>query len=265
MSDISLAELVVLLVEPSSTQRRIIRRALQRHDVTTVLECGTGADALSHLAHEAPDLVISPLYLPDMSGTELAHRIRESADHADTPFLLISSETRLHYLEGVRQAGVVGILPKPFSASELNTALRATLDLLGDPAVHAGELHDLDLRVLVVDDSAFSRRHIARVLNSLGIAQIDHAPDGVQALALIGERLYDFVVTDYHMPRMDGRELIDHIRHESPQSSLPVLMVTSEANRNRLAAVQRSGVSAICDKPFEPDTVRRLVRSMMTG
>jgi two-component system chemotaxis response regulator CheY len=87
----------------------------------------------------------------------------------------------------------------------------------------------------------------------------------VQALELIESRLYDFVVTDYNMPRMDGRELIEHIRQNSTQSSLPILMVTSEANENRLAALQQSGVSAICDKPFEPAMVRRLVRRIIAG
>jgi CheY-like chemotaxis protein len=65
------------------------------------------------------------------------------------------------------------------------------------------------------------------------------------------------------MPRVDGRELLDHIRHGSAHASIPVLMVTGESNENRLAAVQQSGVSAIRDKPFEPATVPTLVPQMV--
>jgi two-component system chemotaxis response regulator CheY len=97
----------------------------------------------------------------------------------------------------------------------------------------------------------------------MGIEHIDHAEDGLQGLEMVKEYLYDFVITDYNMPRMDGRELIEQIRTETAQSSLPVLMVTSENNENRLAAVQQSGVSAICDKPFEPAMVQRIVRQMV--
>lgn len=106
---------------------------------------------------------------------------------------------------------------------------------------------------------------MARPLNVYrdGITHIDHAEDGMQALEMLNQHYYDFIVTDYNMPRMDGKELLDHIRHDSTQASLPVLMVTSEANENRLAAVQQMGVSAICDKPFQPDTVRNLVRKMI--
>jgi two-component system chemotaxis response regulator CheY len=179
--------------------------------------------------------------------------------------MLISSETRFRYLDPIRQAGVVGILPKPFSAAALRTALAATLDMLVDTAYEIDDLDGDALQVLVVDDSPLSRKHISRVLQSLGIRRIDHAEDGLRALEMIGQNYYDFIVTDYNMPRMDGKELIDHIRTTSTQSSLPVLMVTSESNQNRLAAVQQSGVSAICDKPFEPAMVRQLVRKIISA
>jgi two-component system chemotaxis response regulator CheY len=265
MSHIELTEIVVLVVEPSLTQRNIIVRALRSSGVTSTLACTSGAEAMTQLVRQSPDLVISSLYLPDMTGTDLVHRIRESDSHGDTPFLLISSETRFRYLEPIRQAGVVGILPKPFSAAELSTALATTLDLLDEAVSLTDELDCEGLKVLVVDDSALSRKHISRVLAQLGIGQIDHAEDGQQATEMIADHYYDFVVTDYNMPRMDGKELIEHIRKHSAQSSLPVMMVTSEESENRLAAVQQCGVSAICDKPFEPTMVRNIVRRMVSG
>lgn len=265
MAEISLTQLAVLIVEPSSTQRRIIERALENNGVQTIIEAESGEHALALLKEQEPDLVISSLYLPDMTGTELVHRIRNSEAFTDTPFMLISSETRFRYLDPIRQAGVVGILPKPFTDAELRTALGATLDLLDDSPVEAGELDADALQVLVVDDSPFARKHISRILESLGIQRIDHAENGLQALEFIHQNYYDFVVTDYNMPHMDGAELVDHIRQQSTQSSLPVLMVTSEDNENRLAAVQQSGVSAICDKPFEPSTVRSLIRQIVSG
>ena len=265
MAEISVNELVVLIVEPSPTQRRIIVRALQNTGVESVVETDTGNAALSKLDTFSPDLVISSLYLPDMTGTDLVHAIRDSERYADTPFMLISSETRFRYLDPIRQAGAVGILPKPFSDAELRTALAATLDLLDDSGMQLTDVDAESFQVLLVDDSPLARRHTARVLASMGIQRIDFAEDGVQALDMIEQQYYDFIVTDYNMPRMDGKELIEHIRAASSQSSVPVLMVTGESNRHRLAAVQQSGVSAICDKPFEPAMVRNLVRQIVTG
>jgi len=267
MSGITLSELSILVVEPSATQRGIIKRALSEAGIISVLEASEGETALKTLFQESPDLVISALYLPDMAGTELVHAIRDSKTHNETAFMLISSETRFRYLDPIRQAGVVGILPKPFTTQELNLALSTALDLINPDNLSLEELDSDNLKVLVVDDSPLARKHISRVLEGMGIApeHIDKAKDGVEALEMINLNYYDFVVSDYNMPNMDGQELIDHIRNDSNQSSIPVLMVTSESDENRLSAVQQSGVSAICDKPFEPDTVHKLIRQFITN
>ena len=67
------------------------------------------------------------------------------------------------------------------------------------------------------------------------------------------------------MPKMDGKHLIDYIRQQSGQQAVPVLMVTTEENMSKLAAVEQSGVSAICDKPFDPATVKSMIESVMAA
>ncbi len=264
---ISLEELHILVVEPSYTQRRIINQLLHEAGIAHVSEVETGDAALARLLGDSPDLVISSMYLPDMTGVDLVHAIRASETHGNTAFMLISSETRFRYLEPIRQAGAVGILPKPFDQQDLKVALSATLDLVNPEALSLEEHDGAHLKVLVVDDSPLARKHIRYVLEGMQIPEenIDTASNGVEALELINRHYYDFVVSDYNMPVMDGKELIDQIRNTSSQSSIPVLMVTSETDQNRLAAVQQAGVSAICDKPFEPATVHKLINNFLTA
>lgn len=259
----TLSELTVLVVEPSFTQHRIIKDAVLDCGVNAVLDAADGKTALQTVHELQPDLVISSLYLPDMTGTDLVEAIRHGETHSDTAFMLISSETRFRYLDPIRQAGAVSILPKPFCQEDLLIALKATVDLVDDDAMALAELEPETLRVLVVDDSPMARKHVSRVLATMGIEHIDQACDGIEALEKINQDFYDFVVTDYNMPNMDGAEMVDRIRSTSSQASIPILMVTSEENENRLAAVQASGVSAICDKPFEPRTVKHLVTQLM--
>ena len=118
--------------------------------------------------------------------------------------------------------------------------------------------------MLVVDDSFASRQHLQRLLQSLGIEQIMLCNNGKEAVAILGESMVDLVITDYNMPEMDGRELTEYIRTQSWQSAVPILMVTSEQNMGRLAAVERAGVSAICDKPFEAGSIRKLISESLT-
>ncbi|HEX6735762.1 MAG TPA: response regulator [Azonexus sp.] len=261
----SLADLSALLVEPSHMQAGLVRRMLEHQGIGQVTVVDSAQAALAALGHSPAEgtLVISSLYLPDMPGTELVKAMRADTGLEAVPFILISSETRPQVLEPIRQAGACSIVAKPFSEQQLSRALFAAADYLNPPAdVDLAEMEGL--RVLVVDDSVASRHHLRRLLEELGIERITEAADGKAAVAILAESMFDLVITDYNMPEMDGRELTEYIRTQSWQAEVPVLMVTSEQNMGRLAAVERAGVSAICDKPFEAGSIRRLISDALT-
>jgi len=254
-----------MLVEPSAVQRRIITQRLEETGVRSVIGQGDGAAALAAMHEETPDLVISAMHLPDMTGSALVQRMRVDPALAGVPFMLVSSETDETSLDAVRQAGAVAILPKPFAPRELTRALHAAVDYI-EPDTSALAAFDPELlRVLVVDDSLTARKHIRRVLSNLGIEHIDEAVNGREAVEVMAAGVYDLLVTDYNMPEMDGRELVQHVREKSSQSSIPILMVTSESNESRLSAVRQAGSSAICDKPFETASVRALIADLLAA
>lgn len=261
---IELKNLSVVLVEPSSTQQKLISRYLNEHGVTHIRIFESGSDALEYFYRDEPDLVISALYLPDMTGTDLVSTLRDDPSLAHIVFMLISSETSFKALDPIRQAGAVAILPKPFAEEQLRAALYSTLDLIDPKAIELEDLTPEELKVLVVDDSSMARKHICRVLGSMGIENITQAVDGSEAVRILQQQFFDLVVTDYNMPEMDGDMLVKHIRTESNQASVPVLMVTSEDNDLRLAAARQAGVSALSDKPFEPGTIRALITQILT-
>ena len=119
MKTINLEQLAVLLVEPSSTQRRIIGEFLTTSAIRHLDYVESGQDALQAMEQQRPDLVISAMHLPDMTGVELIETMRSSNDLQDIAFILISSETKISYLDPIRQAGAVAILPKPFEYEQL--------------------------------------------------------------------------------------------------------------------------------------------------
>lgn len=258
-----LGDLSILLVEPSLTQRHIIENQCRELGIRHIDSVKTGGDALAGMHRDRPDVVISSLYLPDMTGTDLVFRMRDDEALLEIAFMLVSSETRLSMLDPIRQSGAAAILPKPFHSSDLQAALDATLDYLETPHFELNDIETEMLQVLIVDDSSMSRKHLRRLLEAVGIENILEARDGAEGVALINRHFFDLVISDYNMPQMNGQELLDFIRQKSAQPGLPVLMVTSESNRNRLAAVQRSGVSAICDKPFNSETIYRLLQQTL--
>ena len=262
--DLYINDLNILIVEPSHTQQKIITKELNSLGINKIDTCKTGEEALSYINEGAPDLILSAYYLSDMTGSELLHTIREDESTHNICFLLVSSVTDIRQLDAVRQAGVVAILPKPFSAKDLALALRTTLHHLNPEELELDESDVDDIKILLVDDSSLARKHIKRTLASMGLDNIDEAVNGLEAVELLSNNLFDLVVTDYNMPEMDGRELSAYIREQSSQQSIPIIMVTSEHNDSRLAAVQQAGVSAICDKPFEPENVRQLIKQLIS-
>lgn len=256
--------LPIKLVEPSAVQARAVTSMLSRLGARNVQRFESGRSLLAGDMMEPRALVISALYLPDMTGTELVQQMRATERFQHTPFILISSETRPQVLEPVRQAGVCGLLPKPFTEKQLHAVLSATLDYLDDRAeLAAGDLDLAAIRVLLVDDSPSARRFMRRTLENLGITRFVEAEGGLRAIPIINETPFDLIITDYNMPDLDGKCLIEYIRHSSWQASVPVLMVTSESNAQRLAGVEEAGVSGICDKPFEPAVVRQILARIL--
>lgn len=252
-------ELSLLVVEPSDLQRKIIIKQLKLQGITQVTEAKNITDAYNSVAKHPQDLITSAMYFNDGTALELLQKIRNNPNISDTPFMLVSSENRRGHIEEFKQSGVIALLPKPFTAEHLTTAINTTIDLLSSDELDLEYFDVNEVRVLLVDDSRLARNHIKRVLNNLGLLKITEAVDGREAIEILKDDTFDLVVTDYNMPEVDGRELTKYIRNESGQSHLPVLMVTSESNDTHLANILTEGVTAMCDKPFEPQNVKQIL------
>jgi two-component system chemotaxis response regulator CheY len=260
-----ISELSVTVIEPSTMQGKIVEGELRKLGIGKISYHDTGQSALNDMRSASPDLVISAMYLPDLTGAQVVQQMRGDPAMEAVPFMLISSETSFSMLDPIRQAGVIAILPKPFHTGDLKRALYSTVEFIAPDEEALADIMLDDLRTLVVDDSALARKHITRVLKNLGVTDISTAENGREAVKLIEDSFYDLIVTDYNMPEMDGEQLTRHIRDHSSQRSIPILMVTSEGNQSRLSAVQQAGVSGICDKPFDTISVKHMIRQLLAG
>jgi two-component system chemotaxis response regulator CheY len=267
MADSSLASLRVYLVEPSAMQAELISRMLAQLGVQRLRHFRNAGETLNEMRGARPDLVISSLYLSDMAGTDLVTTMRHDPALEWVPFILISSETRPQVLDPIRQSGACCIIAKPFTLAQISRALTTVAEQLISPPEQIDEVEVENLRVLLVDDSLFSRRHTRRLLEGMGIEpqHIIEAGDGRQATTALADAIIDLVITDYNMPEMDGKALVEYIRTKSWQTEVPILMITSENDEGRLAAVEKAGVSAICDKPFEAGGIRQVIVQALRG
>ncbi|MCE9663981.1 chemotaxis response regulator CheY [Halomonas sp. M5N1S17] len=114
---------------------------------------------------------------------------------------------------------------------------------------------DKNMSFLVVDDFPTMRRIVRSLLKELGYTNVEEAEDGQEALSKLRGGGFEFVVSDWNMPNLDGLEMLKQIRADDGLKTLPVLMVTAEAKKENIIAAAQAGASGYVVKPFTAATL----------
>jgi len=108
----------------------------------------------------------------------------------------------------------------------------------------------------VVDDFESMRRIVGQLLRDMGFRDVTLADDGATALALLRQDDFGLLLTDWHMPQMDGLDLVRAVRADPRLNAIPILMVSTEATREQIIEAVRAGVNGYVVKPFTPQILR---------
>jgi two-component system chemotaxis response regulator CheY len=118
---------------------------------------------------------------------------------------------------------------------------------------------DFQMTILVAEDFATMRQILCNCLRTIGFHNILEAENGLRAWEIIEREPIGLVVTDWHMPKMGGLELLQRIRGNPLTASLPVLMVTIENLKDNVIAAVQAGVNYYLAKPFTTDDLREKI------
>ncbi len=124
-------------------------------------------------------------------------------------------------------------------------------------------MSDLNMKILVVDDFSTMRRIVKNLLRQIGYANIEEAEDGAQAYSKLKNGGYGFVVSDWNMPNMDGLELIKRVRSDPELKDIPILMVTAEAEKEKVIAAIQAGVNNYIVKPFTGEVLKEKIDKIL--
>lgn len=114
---------------------------------------------------------------------------------------------------------------------------------------------DKSIKILVVDDFPTMRRIIRNLLKELGFNNVDEAEDGAAGLEKAKDGSFQFVISDWNMPNMDGLSMLQAIRADAAIGKTPVLMVTAEAKKENIIAAAQAGANGYVVKPFTAATL----------
>jgi len=113
---------------------------------------------------------------------------------------------------------------------------------------------DTDMKILIVDDFAATRKIIFNTFAQLGFNNTDEEDDGFSALVRLKSALFDLVVIDWKMSKMSGMELLKQIRADPNLKHIPVLMVSEDGLQENIVAATKAGLNAYIIRPFEVKT-----------
>jgi CheY-like chemotaxis protein len=201
-----MGKLLLLDDEPDTLEWMTAALSALGHEVQSYL---TGRAALARLSAFRPDLIISDILMPEMDGIAFTRLVKELGG-PKVMFISIAKRQADAVL-----AGAVGYLQKPATADEVRTAVTQALGHVAQRAT-----------ILVVDDDDDTCILYREILEREFV--VVTAPDGVEGLAVLHQRHVDLVISDFHMPRMNGMQFIRAMRSERELQHLPVIVETSD-------------------------------------
>jgi two-component system, chemotaxis family, chemotaxis protein CheY len=117
------------------------------------------------------------------------------------------------------------------------------------------------VRYLVVDDSVFARKSLAKMIESFGGQVVGEAGDGCAAITEYSRVNPDIVLMDITMPQMEGIEAVDHIVQQHPDAR--IVMVSSVGYQDNILAALQKGARHFVQKPVKPDALYEIVRYVL--
>jgi two-component system chemotaxis response regulator CheY len=117
-------------------------------------------------------------------------------------------------------------------------------------------------RIITVDDSPSVRKMVEFSLKSKGYV-MGSAGDGIEALELMRQEPFDAVILDVNMPRMNGLEFLENIKHDENLAAIPVIMLTTEGQDEDRDKAMALGATAYIVKPFKPSQLLSLLEEIL--
>lgn len=126
-------------------------------------------------------------------------------------------------------------------------------------------MNDRQSTVLIVEDADDCATTLEIALSSLRHVAVRHADSAESAMQTLDRENVSVLVTDVHLPRMDGLELVTLIRRHPRHSNMPILVISGDADPATPARAVKLGANAYFGKPYSPAAVRRKIEELING
>lgn len=266
----ALKGLRALVVDDNSTNRMILEELLINWGLSVCAVDG-GEKALNEIDQakqngDSFSIALLDVMMPNMDGFEVAARIRQRPEQAETRILMLTSAGRSNTEEICQRLDISRVLLKPVKQSDLQRAITDSLGVTtaagqsnrAEQAVSAAQVR----RILLVEDNPVNLKVAMELLRNRGHS-IEVARNGAEAVSATAKQTFDVVLMDVHMPVMDGLSATRIIRdrERAEGKHVPIIALTAgatvEDRENSIAA----GMNDFVSKPFRSEELFQAVEN----
>lgn len=122
-----------------------------------------------------------------------------------------------------------------------------------------------DINILIVEDLLTTRLFLRRTLKKLGYTNVVLSSDGEVALEELGLKSFDLIISDWHMPKMDGLDFFKALSKNRKWSEIPFLLITAEKERDKVIEAVQAGIKEYLVKPVEPEKLSNKIKQVVFG
>jgi two-component system chemotaxis response regulator CheY len=122
---------------------------------------------------------------------------------------------------------------------------------------------DRNIPILIVDDYKTMLRIIRNLLRQLEFQNVEEASDGASALQALEQQDFALVISDWNMEPMTGLQLLREVRKSPRLKHIPFIMITAESKTENVIAAKEAGVSNYIVKPFNAETLKAKLASVL--
>lgn len=230
----------VLIVEDEEVARNFLKRAIDREGYETILATD-GREGLNLFQSIKPDIVITDLKMPETSGMEVLHTIKEISPA--TEVILVTGHGEYDTVVTALREGALDYLKKPIDLDELILSLGRARERIAER-----EKISIKTRLLILEDDKNTRDKLAATFEKEGYKVLTGA-DGEEGIKLFSEHKIDILLVDIRMPRKDGLEVLREVRKVSRDCE--IIMITGFGDEDTAIQAMREGAINYIRKPID--------------
>lgn len=251
----------ILIVDDNYTNRMILREIVSLWGALPK-EAEDGFSALEELKFAIDrskpyQLILSDKNMPKMDGFELIKKIREIPEYRKVPIVILSSNREEADLKKIEELGVSDFILKPIRRSRLyNAIVKGIVKEISKSVVKkydiGSAIKDKLFKILLAEDNLINQKLTVRLLEKQRW-QTTVANNGKEALDLLDNNEFDFILMDVQMPEMDGIEATREIRKREEETGkhIPIIALTANAFQEDKKKCLEAGMDEYATKPIK--------------